>query len=496
MLKMMLVLAATVCVAVSCQSKNAPQPTEGAADGWVSLFDGKTLNGWKANESPETFKVRDGAIVASGPRAHLFYVGDLRTAKFKSFELKVDVKAGAGANSGVYFHTAWQDAGWLEQGLEVQINNTQPEHDGYYEFKKTGSLYGVRNIFKQLMKDEEWFTMHIIVEGARVRVKLNDLLVVDYTEPEGLNRGDSGRRRNLGSGTFALQGHDPASRVMFRNIMVRPIDVVFGVPASPGGEKYPLVKALSTESFPIIDFHSHLKGGLTIEQLLAHSRATGISYGVAPNCGLNFPITDDAGIEQFIQGMKGLPVWLGMQAEGREWVHMFSPEAVAKFDYVFSDAMTFTDDNGKRMRIWIKDELGEIGDKQQWMDMYVDRIVKVISDEPIDIYANATILPAPLAKEYDQLWTTERMMNVIDAAVAHGVAIEIGAANRIPSERFIKLAKEKGAKFSLGTNNAGNELGSLEYALRMVQACGLTGKDMFMPKPDGQKPIQVKGFKK
>jgi len=54
-------------------------------DGWISLFDGKSLAGWKANENPDTFKVENGELVVKGPRAHLFYVGDVGGGKFKNF---------------------------------------------------------------------------------------------------------------------------------------------------------------------------------------------------------------------------------------------------------------------------------------------------------------------------------------------------------------------------------------------------------------------------
>ncbi|HUT11894.1 MAG TPA: hypothetical protein VMY42_15440 [Thermoguttaceae bacterium] len=241
------------------------------------------------------------------------------------------------------------------------------------------------------------------------------------------------------------------------------------------------IRALREANFPLIDFHVHLKGGLTLEEALANSRRTGIQYGIAPNCGLGFPITDDEGIDRFLDEMKGQPCFKGMQAEGREWVNLFSKEAIARFDYVFSDAMTFTDHRGKRVRLWIADEV-VIDDKQAFVDMCVDKIVSVISDEPIDIYVNPTFLPAPIAGEYDTLWTAERMQRVIDAAVKHGVAIEINARYRLPGPAFIKRAKQAGVKFAFGTNNGGRDLGRLEYCLQMIEECKLTPNDMFVPK--------------
>jgi histidinol phosphatase-like PHP family hydrolase len=253
------------------------------------------------------------------------------------------------------------------------------------------------------------------------------------------------------------------------------------------------IRRLTQQGFPVIDYHTHLKGGLTLEELLEHSRRTGIRYGVAPNCGKGFAITDDAGIHAFLKGMEGKGVLRGMQAEGREWTSMFSAGAVAGFDYVFTDAMTFTDDRGRRTRLWIAEEV-DITDAEAFMEMYVRKAVGVLNDEPIDIFVNPTYLPAAIAADYDALWTRPRMEKVIGAAIANDVAIEINSAFGIPSEAFIRLAKAGGARFSLGTNNAGRDLGTLEYSLRMVRLCGLSPADMFTPRPDGKKPVQVKGF--
>src|SRR5687767_2530734 len=92
-------------------------------DGWVSLFDGKTLAGWKASEHPATFTVADGAIVVHGDRAHLFYEGEVSNHSFKNFELKLKVMTFPSANSGIFIHTVYQEEGWPSKGYEVQVNN-------------------------------------------------------------------------------------------------------------------------------------------------------------------------------------------------------------------------------------------------------------------------------------------------------------------------------------------------------------------------------------
>jgi histidinol phosphatase-like PHP family hydrolase len=175
-------------------------------------------------------------------------------------------------------------------------------------------------------------------------------------------------------------------------------------------------------------------------------------------------------------------------------VTLFSRETAAKFDYIFTDAMTWSDDNGRRMRLWIKEEVGEIKDKQQFMDTLVKRAVGILDHEPIDIHANPTFLPDVIAAEYDELWTPERMQKVIEAAKRNDIAIEISNRYRLPSPAFIKLAKKAGVKFSFGTNNGDKNLGRDEYGIEMVKQCGLTWQDMFLPKPDGEKAAQRKGM--
>jgi hypothetical protein len=251
------------------------------------------------------------------------------------------------------------------------------------------------------------------------------------------------------------------------------------------------IARLKQAGFPLIDFHVHLKGGLTIDEAVALSRRNGIKYGIAANCGLKFPITDDRGIEQFVESMKGQPVFVGMQAEGREWPKLFSKEAIARFDYVFTDAMTIVDHRGQRARLWIKNEV-DIPDKQAFMDLLVQTIVGILDNEPIDIYVNPTYLPDVLAAEYDALWTPVRVEKVIAAAARNGVAIEISNRLRLPKPAFIKQAKQAGIKFTFGTNNVDHNLGRCEYGLEMIEKCGLTPQDFWMPKPDGQKPVQVR----
>src|SRR5690349_3265428 len=85
------------------------------ADGFISLMDGKTFNGWKkTTENPDTWIIKDGAFVTSGSRSHLFYDGDAQP--FKNFELKADVRTTSGSNGGIYIHTKYQPDNWPKEG--------------------------------------------------------------------------------------------------------------------------------------------------------------------------------------------------------------------------------------------------------------------------------------------------------------------------------------------------------------------------------------------
>jgi hypothetical protein len=197
-------------------------PVVHAQDGWVSLFNGKDLTGWKIGGNAATFSVQDGAIVSHGPVAHCFYDGAVGNHSFRNFELQADILTEPGANGGVYFHTEYQDQGFPAKGFEVQVNNTHSDPI------KSGSLYHVVDLSEQdikgLVKDNEWFTEDILVQGDTVTIKLNGKQVVQWTQPAGwAGTRDFAQRRIGAGGTIALQGHDPRSIVHYKNIRIKPL---------------------------------------------------------------------------------------------------------------------------------------------------------------------------------------------------------------------------------------------------------------------------------
>ncbi len=212
-MKYLILLCTTFLFLIACSTSKGTVKDSG----WISLFDGKSLNGWTASEHPATFKVEDGMIVVNGPRAHLFYTGPVQNHNFRDFEFKARVMTMPKANSGIYFHTEYQESGWPSKGYEVQVNNS------HSDWRRTGSLYAIQDVREVYVRDSVWYTEHIIVKGKKVVIKINDKTVVEYTEPDNVERPKDMAGRRISSGTFALQGHDPESKVFYKEVMVKPL---------------------------------------------------------------------------------------------------------------------------------------------------------------------------------------------------------------------------------------------------------------------------------
>lgn len=216
-----------------------------SAGDWQPIFDGKTLQGWKSSpDNPAAFSVEpDGVLKVAGARAHLYYVGDKAEQSFANFELKLKVKTTPSSNSGVFFHTRFQPSGWPAHGYEAQVNSTH--RDG----RKSGSIYNVMDCWadpeafadgaqspfmtfapdrgtrlhlpEAPTRDGEWFDYYIKVAGKTITVAINGRITVEYTEPDTL---PADTTRRLGSGTIALQAHDPGSTVYYRDIQLKLLD--------------------------------------------------------------------------------------------------------------------------------------------------------------------------------------------------------------------------------------------------------------------------------
>lgn len=217
MSRMSALATALLLVAPLCCPLPASADHHKSDEGFVSLFDGESMKGWKTTEeNPGSWKVVDGQLVAEGPRSHLFYVGEL--APFENFHFKADVMTTPGSNAGIYFHTQYQPEGWPRHGFEVQVNVSHKDP------KKSGSLYAVQNVDDPGVKDNQWYTQEIIVQGNKVTTKINGKTMVEYIEPEDQQAFNDQFERRLSEGTFALQAHDPDSKVFFKNLKVKKLD--------------------------------------------------------------------------------------------------------------------------------------------------------------------------------------------------------------------------------------------------------------------------------
>jgi endo-1,4-beta-xylanase len=271
------------------RAANPPSTTarESGQPEWIPLFDGKTLTGWQPSERPESWTVSDGAIVTRGDRSHLFYVGPVANHTFKNFELSAEVMTTPGSNSGIYVHTSLQGPGFPAAGYELQVINSNPPVKGnaYVEHKMTGSIYAIRNNWRAPVGDNQWFTYRIRVAGKTIRTFINDVQVCEYTEPENPWRPADKKGRLLGSGTFALQAHDPGSTVRFRAIRVRILPPDLPTPGTPLDDREldELVTSLSNDNVPLIDLGLVASADRGSEVVAADARR----YGVTP--GALFP---------------------------------------------------------------------------------------------------------------------------------------------------------------------------------------------------------------
>lgn len=253
-------------------------------------------------------------------------------------------------------------------------------------------------------------------------------------------------------------------------------------------------------SFPLVDFHVHLDNS-TLEKILELSSERGIKFGIVEHAGTKenqYPVvlSNDNELAAYVKKLEGKPVFKGVQAEWTDWMHCFSGETLAQLDYILTDAMTFPDKDGHRVKLWERDVQTRVqmDDKQKWMDRFVDWHVEILASQPIDILANVSWLPAPLADAYEIYWTPERVKKVVDAAVEHRVALEISSSYKLPKLSFLKAAKAAGAKFSFGSNGRYPNMGKLDYSVEMALAMKLTPADMFCPAPDGQKAVQRRKY--
>jgi hypothetical protein len=251
----------------------------------------------------------------------------------------------------------------------------------------------------------------------------------------------------------------------------------------------PVFSVFAADDLPRVDLHAHIDSdsnpaeSLKPAEAVALSKKLGVRFGILAEGGCRGDIHDNATLAAFLDSVKGLPVYSGLQVYGFDWPQCLSKENLSRLDYIAADALIFPDENGKNIRLWLPGV--HFDDPQRFMDAYVDYNVRVLS-QPIQVWANPTYLPESLQSQYDALWTEQRMRRVIGAAVKGGIAIEINSKFRIPSPAFIKLAKASGARFTFGSNQHVHGIGEIGYSLETAKECGLTKADIWLPRQGRQ----------
>ena len=427
-------------------------------------------------DNANKWKIGDKIINSSDFELHAgqsaVYAGNINGGNFKNFDFKVRVTHSEGAKASLWFHS---DA-TLKKGYSILIGNPTDDR------RRSGSLASVRNLYKPVPSS---FDLEVKIEGKRIVVMIDGWKVVDYLEPADPFRMADNVGQLLTNGLIGF-------RVESGTLNVTDIDITpladnlpdYPEDREPIDEQNDVLSRLQQRNFPVIDYHVHLTMSMGLKAALEKSFADGFEFGIATNCGMGFPITSNEQIKaHFKYDNKLPPLYYAMQGEGREWHEIFSKESREMFDYVFTDALTFFDHKGRRTQLWIPSTIYMDISEQEYMDMIMDRTLKIINEEPIDFLASPTRLSDAMMADYEKYWTDARVTQLIKALKDNNVALEINSVSNVPSARIIKAAKAAGIKFTLGTNNAGiAELDRLDYSLRMVEECSLTIDDMWFPK--------------
>lgn len=238
--------------------------------------------------------------------------------------------------------------------------------------------------------------------------------------------------------------------------------------------------APAANEFPLADLHVHLTANFTIDQVMEISKRTNVQFGIVVNPGGS--VSDDAGLRRFIESLQPYPVYRGLQPMSPGWSKSFSPETIRQLDYVLMDAQTIPRGNGyaETLRIWNFDTY--VDDPQQFMETYLAHILEVIAnEEPLHIFGWPLFLPVCIARDYYTLWTDERMQKIVAALKKKRLAVEINDLAHTPHEKFIHMAKERGLKFTFGSDTRDAKAGRLDFCRSIAQKCNLKQEDFFLP---------------
>lgn len=393
-------------------------------DAWVELINGKDFTGWKPSENKTTWTVTpEGYLQAVGKRSHLFYEGEYLKDGFKNFEMEALVRTYRLANSGIYFHTEYQESGWPSHGIEIQVNNSHIGEGDYIELKKMASLYGVRNIYKTFARDGEWMTVKARVESNHVQIWLNGLKTVDYVQPE--KTFPSIKR--LSKGTFCLQGHDSLSKMQYKSFRVRrlPDNVRTILPQGKTGPYYDSLVAFQNRQFAFIDLNPQVNESPA--KLADYVYATGINVSY---------VKPPANSKELSAAGK-YPLFTGIRVNAQNQAMANTSSA----DYI----------------------IGQSTDLPSARALLQGGKINIWSDKGIAL--------------------NEKNANeLLDLAKRNNIAIEIDNMMGHPSVAIIKMAKDKGCKFTFSGLIFPDNTETSLYVIEAIKGAQLTYKDQYIPK--------------
>lgn len=222
------------------QGKAAGQNQLSSAEtsaGWVKLFDGSTMFGWKANNDV-VWKITDGVVHADKGEPGLL----VTTAEFADYELRCDFRLEKGGNSGIFLRTTFKPGDPTRDCYELNMCDTHPAFG-------TGSLVGLIKPAAPIVgEDGQWHSYHVTLVGNKIDVVLDGKPVLSYTDtrPGALSRGFIGLQKNAG-------------KAEYRNVYLRPLSTkplfngkdLSGWRVVPGG----------VSEFKVVDETIHVKNG-------------------------------------------------------------------------------------------------------------------------------------------------------------------------------------------------------------------------------------------
>ena len=211
------VLAATTATRSTAQEKPASDKLE---EGFVSLFDGKTLAGWEGNE--KIFRVREGVIVAGSTKQKIKQNEFLcTTKKYGDFELRLEARLlGEGRNAGIQFRSERIPNHHEVKGFQCDIGEigANPGHviwgALYDESRRRKFLVEPdQQKLRSVVKVDGWNKFVIRCQGPRIQIWVNGLAAIDYREQEdGI----------AATGIIGLQIHGgPPAEAFYRRIRIK-----------------------------------------------------------------------------------------------------------------------------------------------------------------------------------------------------------------------------------------------------------------------------------